>query len=78
MNDLILRLSYYLAIKEFKDGKPSSTLLVYFYGVLDISADGSTFDRPRNYTAKLSVVIYYIQLTLFKSVLPRFAYSGLG
>jgi Orsellinic acid/F9775 biosynthesis cluster protein D len=74
----MLRLSHYLAVEEFEDGKPSSTLLVYFCGVLGISADGSTFDRPRNYTAKLSAVIYCMRLTLFESVLPRFAYSGLG
>jgi len=73
----MLRLSYYFATEEFEDGKPSSTLLIYFCNVLGMSADGSTFDRPRNYTSHLSAVIYCVRLVLFESALPRFAHSGL-
>jgi len=57
---------------------PSSTLLVYFSGILGVSTDGSTFKRPRNYTPKLSGLIYCIRLIVLESILPRFAHSFIG
>jgi hypothetical protein len=43
-----------LVAEEYEDGKPSSTLLIYFGSVLGISIDGLTFERPSDYTPKLS------------------------
>jgi hypothetical protein len=40
------RFSEFLCKEKFFDGKSSSTLLVYFSGVLGICTDGCTFERP--------------------------------
>jgi Orsellinic acid/F9775 biosynthesis cluster protein D len=78
MDELLLQLCYYLSSEEYEYGSPKSTLLIYFCGVLGISADGSTFQRARLYTPKLSGMIYCTRLILFESALPRFAHSRLG
>jgi len=78
LNDLALELLHFLATEEFEDGRPSSTLLVYSASVLGISADGLTFDRPSNYTPKLSGLIHCVRLVLLESTLPRFAHAALG
>lgn len=69
---------YFLTTEEYEDGKPSSTLLVYFSAIMGISTDGSTFARPRRYTPKLSALIYCIRLIVLESTLPRFAHSFIG
>ena len=58
LEDLMLRFGYFLVTKEYKDGRSSLTLLVYFSGVLGMLIDGLTFERPSNYTTKLSALIY--------------------
>ena len=40
LEDLMLRFGYFLVTEEYKDGNSSSTLLVYFSGILGISIDG--------------------------------------
>ncbi|KAF1963938.1 hypothetical protein BU23DRAFT_438212, partial [Bimuria novae-zelandiae CBS 107.79] len=67
--DLMLRFGYFLVTKEYEDSNSSSTLFVYFSGILGISINGSTFERPSNYTLKLSALIYYSQLLIIKSTL---------
>jgi hypothetical protein len=52
--NLVLQLLHFLVAEEYEDGRPSSTLLIYFASVLGISIDGLTFERPSNYTPKLS------------------------
>jgi hypothetical protein len=76
--DLVLRLAHFLTTKEYEDGRSSSTLLIYFSGVLGISADGATFKGPLNYTPKLLEIIHCIRLILLESVLPRFAHAHIG
>ena len=49
LTDLVLRLAHFFASEDYEDGKSSSTL-VYFSGVLGISADGTTFKWALNYT----------------------------
>jgi hypothetical protein len=71
MADMIGELSFSMCCEEFIDGQSSTTMLVYFYGVLGISPDGSTFDRPRNYTPKLSAMIHSARLICLEAVLPR-------
>jgi hypothetical protein len=76
--DLVGQLSIQLCKESFVDGRPSSTILVYFSGVLGFSADPSTFERPRNYTSKLSGLIYCARLCFLEAALPRFAHDSVG
>lgn len=76
--DLVGTLSIQLCKENFVDGRSSSTILIYFSGVLGFSADPSTFERPRNYTSKLSALIYCARLCFLDSVLPRFAHDYVG
>jgi hypothetical protein len=67
----------YFCTEEYVDGQPSSTLLVYFSGVLGIAYPGTSFQRPRSYTTKLSALIYCIRLCLLEASLPRFAHPSI-
>lgn len=69
---------FYFCTEEFVDGKPSSALLVYFSSVLGIAHSGTSFHRPRNYTPRLSALIYCIRLCLLEAALPRFAHPSIG
>ncbi|KAE9565765.1 hypothetical protein CGMCC3_g18053 [Colletotrichum fructicola] len=70
LEDLTLRLLYFLMTEEFEDGQSKSTLLVYFGGVLGLTSDGSGFRRPGNYTASLSAFIYCARLVVVEVLLP--------
>jgi hypothetical protein len=70
-------LSAFLCREEFSDGEPNSTILVYFSGILGFSRDGSTFERVRNYTPKLSALIYCARLCLLELILPRYSHAGI-
>jgi len=70
MADMTGKLSFSMCCEEFIDGQSSTTMLIYFCGVLGISPDGSTFDRPRNYTPKLSAMIHSARLICLEAVLP--------
>jgi hypothetical protein len=76
--DLVLQSLHFLVAEEYEDGRPSSTLLIYFASVLGISIDGLTFERPSNYTPKLSGLIHCIRLVLFEISLPHFPHPMLG
>ncbi|PVH98907.1 hypothetical protein DM02DRAFT_530185 [Periconia macrospinosa] len=78
LEDLIFCLVKFLSTEEYEDGKPSSTLLIYVSGVLGISHDGSTFERAKNYTSKLSAMIYCVRMIILEATLPRFAHVRLG
>lgn len=78
MADIVGNLSYSLCCEEFIDGQSSTTMLVYFCAVLGISNDGSTFDRPRNYTPKLSAMIHSARLICLEAALPRHQHSHIG
>ncbi|KAK4232794.1 hypothetical protein C8A03DRAFT_39574, partial [Achaetomium macrosporum] len=73
--DILLRLAGFLVTEPFRGGQASSTLLVYFSGVIGLSADGSTYMRPLQYTPKLSALIYCARLVLLETVLPRFSHD---
>ena len=66
----------FLCTEEFEESQSSSVLLVYFCGTLGFSPDGFGFERARNYTPKLSAMIYCIRLCLLEVALPRFAHSS--
>ncbi|KAH8690377.1 hypothetical protein GQ44DRAFT_599121, partial [Phaeosphaeriaceae sp. PMI808] len=76
--DLLFRFVKFLSTEEYEDGKPSSTLLIYVSGILGISQDGSTFERAKNYTSKLSAMIYCVRMIILEATLPRFAHDRLG
>lgn len=56
--ELAFRFSIFLITEVFTDGQPNSSLLVYYSGVLGCTEDGSTFRRPKDYTSRLSALIY--------------------
>jgi hypothetical protein len=58
LEDLMLRFRYFLITEEYEDSNSASTLLVYFSSILRISINSLTFERPSNYTLKLSALIY--------------------
>lgn len=76
--DAVARFCVFLCTEAYRDGKSASTVLVYFAGVLGISADGTTFERPSNYTPKLSALIHVARLCLLEATLPRFDRPRLG
>jgi hypothetical protein len=78
LDGLVGKASIHRGRERFIDGRPSSTILVYFSEVLGFSADPSTFERPRNYTSKLSGLVYCAQLCFLKASLPRFAQNSVG
>jgi len=52
-------------------------ILVYFSRVLGFSTNPSTFKRLRNYTSKLSRLIYYTRLYILEAILLRFIYNSI-
>lgn len=77
-SDAVARFSAFLCTEPFRDGASASTVMVYFAGVLGISQDGSTFERPSNYTSKLSALVHSARLCLLEATLPRFAHPRIG
>lgn len=61
----------FLCSEEFEESMSSSTLLVYFCGTLGFSPDGLGFEPARNFTPKLSAMIYSIRLCILERTLPR-------
>jgi hypothetical protein len=76
--ELAFRLSIFFITEVFTDGQPSSSLLVYYSGVLGCTEDGSTFRRPKDYTSRLSALIYVQRLLLLEFALPHRAYKYVG
>ena len=73
--ELVFRLSIFFIVEEFTNGQPSSSLLVYYSGVLGFSGDGSTFRRAKDHTSQLSALIYIQRLLLLEFALPSRAYT---
>jgi hypothetical protein len=76
--DAVGQMSLFLCQEPYVDGNASSTLLVYFSGILGFSASGLTFERLRNYTPKLSGLIYCMRLYMLEATLPRFEHLSNG
>ncbi|KAK2684347.1 hypothetical protein QWA68_017017 [Fusarium oxysporum] len=75
--ELLFGLIMAFCTEEVMDGRPDSTLLVYFSGVLGFSADLTGFLPARSYTSNLAALIY-IQRLLFEYALPAQGYPRLG
>jgi hypothetical protein len=76
--ELAFRLSIFFITEVFTDGQPSSSLLVYYSGVLGCTENGSSFRRPKDYTSHLSALIYVQRLLLLEFALPHTAYEYVG
>ena len=76
--DTISKMCAFLCIEEFIDSRSSSTLLVYFSGLIAFPYPGDTFERLNNYTPKLSVLIYCARLCLLEMSIPRYAHPSIG
>jgi hypothetical protein len=60
------------------NGRPASSLLVFFSGILGFSPNCGGFRRPGNYTSHLSALIYCIRLLILERAIPLTAHSALG
>ncbi|KAH9207014.1 hypothetical protein DL95DRAFT_314451, partial [Leptodontidium sp. 2 PMI_412] len=59
---------------SFTNGQPSSSLLVYFSGVLSFSADAQSFLPARKFTPHFSALIYIQRLLFLEYGLPYRVY----
>jgi hypothetical protein len=62
-----------------KDGRASSTLLIYLSAVCELSIpNGAEFLRPGRYTTHLAGLVFYTRLILLEAVLPRISHDYIG
>ncbi|PNP54422.1 hypothetical protein FNYG_15625 [Fusarium nygamai] len=76
--ELLFGLIMAFCTEEVMDGRPDSTLLVYFSGVLGFSADLTGFLPARSYTSNLAALIYIQRLLFLEYALPAQGYPRLG
>ncbi|KAH7199034.1 uncharacterized protein B0J16DRAFT_360609 [Fusarium flagelliforme] len=72
---LLFQLCITLSTEGFLGGQPSSTLLIYFSGILGFSADGQRFQLARQYCSKLSAMIYIQRVLFLEQALPLHGYG---
>jgi hypothetical protein len=58
LRELAFQLSMTFSTASFTDGQPSSSLLVYFGGILGFLADAQSFVPARMFTPHLFALIY--------------------
>ncbi|KAI8406504.1 hypothetical protein FOFC_13974 [Fusarium oxysporum] len=75
---LLFQLCIMLSTEPFLNGQPSSTLLVYFSGILGFSADCQKFQLARQYCSKLSAMIYIQRILFLEQALPLRGYQFIG
>ncbi|KAF4944647.1 hypothetical protein FGADI_12547 [Fusarium gaditjirri] len=76
--ELLFGLIMAFCTEEVMYGRPDSTLLVYFSGVLGFSADLTGFLPARSYTSNLAALIYIQPLLFLEYALPAQGYLRLG
>jgi hypothetical protein len=76
--ELLFQLSVTFSTEQFLDGEPSSSILVFFSGILGFSSDTKNFLPTKNYTPYLSGLIYVQRLLFLEYALPRRAYPYIG
>ena len=74
----VLQLSIFFATERFTNGRPASSLLVYFSGILGFSSDGATYRRARDFTSFLSALIHQLRLLFLEWALPYRPYPSLN
>ncbi|KAI3571193.1 hypothetical protein IWW34DRAFT_582656, partial [Fusarium oxysporum f. sp. albedinis] len=75
--ELVFGLSLALCTERLTDGQPSSTVLVYFSGILAFSEATNSFLNARAYTPYLSGLIYIQRLLFLERALPLRPYDSL-
>jgi hypothetical protein len=78
LQDSVAKFCTYICTEPYRDGKAGTTIMVYLAGVLGIAQDGVSFERPKNYTSKLSAILHSARLCLLEATLPRFPHVSLG
>ncbi|KAH8598381.1 hypothetical protein B0O99DRAFT_659955 [Bisporella sp. PMI_857] len=76
--ELVFQSSITFSTEKFVDSQPSSSLLVYFSGILGFSVDGQSFLPAKKYTPHLSAFIYIQRLLFLEHALPLRPYPHLG
>lgn len=76
--ELLFQLSIAFMTEEFADGQPSSSMLVYYSGVLGLSGNGETFRSAKLFTPILSRLIYVQRLLFLEYALPYRTYPHIG
>jgi hypothetical protein len=74
----LFQLNIMFITDEFTDGQPSSSLLVYFSGILGFSPDAQSFQPAKSFTPHLSALIYIQRLLFLEYALPYRAYPEIG
>ncbi|VZI11157.1 unnamed protein product [Fusarium fujikuroi] len=67
---LLFQLYIILSTEPFLNRQPSSTLLIYFSGILRFSANCQRFQLARQYYTKLSAIIYIQHILFLEQALP--------
>jgi hypothetical protein len=75
--ELLFGLIMEFSTEEDVDGRPASTLLVYFSGILGFSADLNGFLPARSYTSNIAALIYIQRLLFLEYALPARGYATL-
>jgi hypothetical protein len=76
--ELLFQLSVTFSTEQFMDGEPSSSMLVFFSGILGFTSDAENFLPAKSYTPYLSGLIYIQRLLFLEYALPFRAYPHLG
>jgi hypothetical protein len=76
--EVLFQLCIKLSTDPFLNGQPSSTLLIYFSGILGFSADCQRFQLARQYCTKLSAMIYIQRILFLEQALPLRGYQFIG
>jgi hypothetical protein len=73
--DAVLQFFYQAVTEDSEDGMSSSTLLIYFSAVRELSSEeGNGYLRPARCTPILSRLIYCTRLIFLEAILPRRAH----
>lgn len=78
MLELLFQLSVTICTEQYTDGRPSSTLLVYFSGIFGLNTEATGFKRAKQFTSTLSGLIYIQRLILLEYAIPLHAYPHIG
>lgn len=76
--ELLFQICLTICTETVNDGRPDSTLLVYFSGILGFSASCRDFLLAKQYCPYLSGLIYIQRLLLLECALPVQSYKSIG
>jgi hypothetical protein len=76
--ELLFGLIMLFCTEDIVDGRPASTLLVYFSGILGFSADCKGYLPAKSYTSYLAGLVYIQRLLFLEYAIPTREYPLLG